>query len=382
MKRLRKFLLRAGLAVLAEFRVAATSPAVLLVLAGGVGVYGVLYNLLYAPERVEDVPVVVVDCARTALTRRVASLVDAAPEVAVVGVTGNYAEAREMTQSGHTFGVVMLPSDFESRLRRGEQAWILSVGSTTNFLNYEAVQSAVAGAMLTLEDELHASMAVFLPAESRTTLTRPTAVEVVGEALSNPSHGYARYLLPPVLVIILFQTLMLAVGMTDASRPRLRMRPSRAAAEVVGRTLVWTVIYGVLAVWMLGFVPQLFGLPHSTHFVSVAAVVVPFLIATTLLALCFARMFSDPEVVPIGVAFFSVGLVFLSGVSYPLSLLPEPWHTLRLVFPSSAATFAMVKVGSLGATAADCAGEIAALWIQCTVYGVVAVRVMGAQRTK
>ena len=116
MKRLRKFLLRAGLAVLAEFRVAATSPAVLLVLAGGVGVYGVLYNLLYAPERVEDVPVVVVDCARTALTRRVASLVDAAPEVAVVGVTGNYAEAREMTQSGQTFGVVMLPSDFESRL--------------------------------------------------------------------------------------------------------------------------------------------------------------------------------------------------------------------------------------------------------------------------
>ena len=374
--------MRVGLAALAEFRVAATSPAVLLVLAGGVGLYGVLYNLLYAPERVEGVPVVVVDCAHTALTRRVVSLVDAAPEVAVVGVTGNYAEAREMTQRGRAFGVVVLPEDFESRLRRGEQAWILSVGSTTNFLNYEAVQSAVAGAMLTLEDELHASMAVFLPAESRAALTRPTAVEVVGEALANPSHGYARYLLPPVLVIILFQTLMLAVGMTDAARPRLRLRPPRATAEVVGRVLVWCVVYGVFAVWMLGFVPRLFDLPHSNDFASVAAVVLPFLIATTLLALSFARLFSDPEVVPIGVAFFSVGLVFLSGVSYPLSLLPEPWHTLRLVFPSSAATFAMVKVGSLGASAADCAGEIAALWIQCAVYGIVAVRVMTAYRTK
>ena len=175
---------------------------------------------------------------------------------------------------------------------------------------------------------------------------------------------------------------MLAVGMTDAARPRLRLRPSRATAEVVGRVLVWCVVYGVFAVWMLGFVPRLFDLPHSNDFVSVVAVVLPFLIATTLLALSFARLFSDPEVVPIGVAFFSVGLVFLSGVSYPLSLLPEPWHTLRLVFPSSAATFAMVKVGSLGASAADCAGEIAALWIQCAVYGVVAVRVMTAYRTK
>jgi ABC-2 type transport system permease protein len=382
MKRLRHFLLRVGLALLAEFRVVATSPAVLLVLAGGVGLYSVLYNLLYAPERVEGVPVVVVDCARTALTRRVTSLVDAAPEVAVVGVTGNYAEAREEMQRGEVFGVVVLPEDFESRLRRGNQAWILSVGSTTNFLNYEAVQSAVAGAMLTLEDELHASMAVFLPAESRAALTRPTAVEVVGEALYNPSHGYARYLLPPVLVIILFQTLMLAVGMTDAMRPRLRMRPLCATAEVVGRVLMWCVVYGVFAVWMLGFVPRLFGLPHSADFASVAAVVLPFLIATTLLALSFARLFSDPEVVPIGVAFFSVGLVFLSGVSYPLSLLPEPWHTLRLALPSSVATFAMVKVGSMGATAADCAGEIVALWIQCAVYGVVAVWVMTAPRTK
>ncbi|MBR5454884.1 MAG: hypothetical protein IKV60_03735, partial [Rikenellaceae bacterium] len=63
-------------------------------------------------------------------------------------------------------------------------------------------------------------------------------------------------------------------------------------------------------------------------------------------------------------------------------LLPEPWHTLRLVFPSSAATFAMVKVGSLGASAADCASEITALWIQCAVYGIVAVRIMTAYRTK
>ena len=46
MKWLKHFLMRVGLAALAEFRVAATSPAVLMVRAGGEGLYGVLYNLL------------------------------------------------------------------------------------------------------------------------------------------------------------------------------------------------------------------------------------------------------------------------------------------------------------------------------------------------
>ena len=44
-----------------EFRAIATNYAVLLVLVGGVFVYGLLYNYMYAPNVVREVPIAVVD---------------------------------------------------------------------------------------------------------------------------------------------------------------------------------------------------------------------------------------------------------------------------------------------------------------------------------
>ena len=44
-----------------EFKTIAGSYAILLVLMGGIFVYGLLYNYMYAPDLVRKVPVAVVD---------------------------------------------------------------------------------------------------------------------------------------------------------------------------------------------------------------------------------------------------------------------------------------------------------------------------------
>ena len=44
-----------------EFRVMCTRYSILLVLSGGIFVYGLLYNYMYAPNVVRDAPVAVVD---------------------------------------------------------------------------------------------------------------------------------------------------------------------------------------------------------------------------------------------------------------------------------------------------------------------------------
>ena len=46
------------------------------------------------------------------------------------------------------------------------------------------------------------------------------------------------------------------------------------------------------------------------------------------------------------IAFFSVGLIFLSGVSYPLELMPWYWRAAHYVFPAAPGTLAFVKVNS------------------------------------
>lgn len=53
------------------------------------------------------------------------------------------------------------------------------------------------------------------------------------------------------------------------------------------------------------------------------------------------------------IAFFSVGLIFLSGVSYPLELMPWYWRAAHYIFPAAPGTLAFVKANSMGASVSD-----------------------------
>ena len=53
-----------------EFRVICTRYSILLVLSGGIFVYGLLYNYMYAPNIVTDAPVAVVDNSHSSLSRQ------------------------------------------------------------------------------------------------------------------------------------------------------------------------------------------------------------------------------------------------------------------------------------------------------------------------
>ena len=77
-----------------EFRAISTNYAVLLVLVGGVFAYGLLYNYMYAPNVVREVPIAVVDHSHTALSREYVRLLDATPDVAVAYQAQDMHEAK------------------------------------------------------------------------------------------------------------------------------------------------------------------------------------------------------------------------------------------------------------------------------------------------
>ena len=66
-----------------EFLAISTSYAVLLVLMGGIFVYGLLYNYMYAPNIVTDVPVAVVDNSHSELSRDFIRWLDATPQAEI-----------------------------------------------------------------------------------------------------------------------------------------------------------------------------------------------------------------------------------------------------------------------------------------------------------
>ena len=96
--------------------------------------------------------------------------------------------------------------------------------------------------------------------------------------------------------------------------------------------------------------------------------IVPFLMSTSFLGLTASRYFTDAEAPLLLIAFFSVGLIFLSGISYPLELMPWYWRAMHYLLPAAPGTLAFVKLNSMGANLADIRPEFTALWVQTLVY--------------
>lgn len=366
-----------------EFRVIATSYAVLLVLVGGVFAYGVLYNYMYAPNVVREVPVAVVDHSLSTLSREYIRLLDATPEVAVTRHAQDMMEAKELMLRAQVYGILYLPRDFDERVLQGEVAVYPFYAATDAFLYYEAMERANLEVMETMDGIYRMQLLELLPIQGLAAVATQSPVTVVGTALYNPMEGYGIYLIPSVLMIIIFQTLMLLVAMMAGSEyrhgslvpyARIRRRYSEIAMSLVcGKSLAYAFLYGIFSFFLVGLLPLIFDIPHGASWGALAMLLVPYILATSFLGLAMSRWYTDAEAPVLLIAFFSIGLIFLSGVSYPLELMPWYWKAAHYVIPAAPAVLAYVQLGSMDASLHDVWPQLLALYVQMVVYFILAV---------
>ncbi len=362
-----------------ECRSILRSLPVLLVMGGGIFLYGFLYNYMYSPNVLREVPVGVVDESRTPLSRQYIRLLDATPQVRVQGVMTDMPQARERMRKGEVAGIVYLPEDLEAKVGRGEEAVFVSCNPTMAFLSYANIKEASSGAMLALDTQVRPNQVVFLDAEVVQPVVNTPSIPVQGVALYNESGGYATYLIPSVLMAILFQTMLMVISMRCGKECEEGMRPlwqvtrrdsswGMAMNVVVGKSVVYVGFYALFSVFLLGLLPLLFDLPHLASPLLLVQLLTPYLFATAFFGLACSPFFKDSDAPLLLIAFFSVGLLFLSGISWPLELMPWPWRALHAIIPAPVGILAFVKVNSMGAGLMDISREMMLLWGQCVVY--------------
>ena len=83
--------------------------------------YPILYALIYNPEVVRDVPMVVVDNARTPLSRELCRNMDASPNAKIVSYCANMDEAKKMMYEKNCYGIMLIPEKKKKKLMQGEQ---------------------------------------------------------------------------------------------------------------------------------------------------------------------------------------------------------------------------------------------------------------------
>lgn len=366
-----------------EYQSILHSLPILVVLGGGIFLYGMLYNYMYSPNVLREVPVVVVDESQTPLSRHYIRLLDATPQVRVQGVITNMPEARKRMKETEVVGILSIPANFDAKVGREEEAVFVSFNSTMAFLSYAALKEAFSGAMLALDDSVRPYQMVFLNPNVVQPVINTPSIQVQGIALYNESGGYATYLIPAVLMVIIFQTMVMVISMRCGKENEQRMRPllgvsrhdsSRGMAMniVIGKSVVYVGFYALFAIFLLGLLPLVFDLPHLASPLLLIQLMIPYLLATAFFGLACSPFCKDSDAPLLLIAFFSVGLLFLSGISWPLELMPWPWQLLHCLLPAPVGVLAFVKATSMGADISDISREMILLWGQCAVYFIVA----------
>lgn len=341
--------------------------------------YPLLYAFIYTNEVVHEVPVAVVDDCRSAQSRDYLRRLDATAEVKIISHCANMTEAEALIRQREAYGAVYIPRDFSRRLARGEQVAVSAYADLGGMLYYKAVLTANTNVSLDMNAEIKVERAGGTTAEEDRVAEHPIRYEEV--SLFNPQTGFAAFLIPAVLMLIIQQTLLLGVGMAAGTAREKNNygflvpihRRYRGVMRIVwGKAMAYLMIYVVMAAYLLCAVPYFFNFISLVTLSQLALFSLPYLLSCIFFSMTLSVMMRYRENVMLLVVFSSVMLLFMSGVSWPQSNIPAFWQGVSWLFPSTFGIRGFVRMNSMGATLTDVSTEYRALWIQTIVYFVLA----------
>ena len=133
-----------------EYRTLLQSKGALMTLVLTVMVYSFLYPAPYLNEVLRDVPLAVVDCDHSALSRQLSRMLDATEHIRVAAKPGSLVEAKAAFFRNEISGILVIPENFQRDVRRNERVMVAAYYDTSNMYIFRQLRSGVTFATRTL----------------------------------------------------------------------------------------------------------------------------------------------------------------------------------------------------------------------------------------
>lgn len=338
--------------------------------------YPLLYSFIYNNEVVRDAKLVVVDQSDSFLSREFTRRVNATADVEVVSTCTDMAEAKRYLDEKKAYGILYFPESFSKEVYRGEQATVSLYCDMSSLLFYKAFLLSATEVSLDLGREIQLSHLSSSSEKQDEITVNPIPYESV--ALFNPQNGFASFLVPAILILVIQQTLVLGIGMlggTVREENRLETLPQSVGRHfhgtlriVFGKSLTYLMIYILVCIWALAVVPKLFALPQIGDPLTLLLFVLPYLLACIFFAMTLAGFMTTRESPMLVFVFTSVLFLFISGISWPKEAIPPFWKAIGYLFPSTPGIQGFVRINTCGATLNEVAFEYRMLWVQAGIY--------------
>lgn len=342
----------------------------------GMITYPVAYSIGYLKEIVRDIPVAVVDLDHTTLSRQYSRITDAVEQVKVTCKPGSLKEASDLFYKGDIAGIIMIPAGFEKDVYSGRQGGVTVYSDAGHFLLYKQVYAAsvyasqVFGAGISVRNLLNKGETM----EQALAERDPLKVKIYN--LYNPAGGYATFVVPGILLIVIQQTLLIGIGLLGgkhnernsyhylASATHQRWAPLKV---VIGQASAYSFIYLFTSFCIVGLFYKLIAFPDKGGYWATYFLLIPYLFTISFLGITIGLLFKRRAHALLFLVFISPSIFFISGAAWPAQALPPLLRTLSWFFPSTPMIGAFIRTRIMGADLHAVSFEYRIMLIQMVV---------------
>lgn len=341
--------------------------------------YPLIYSLIYNPELVRDVKMVVVDHDCTPLSRELVRRMDATEQVRIIGYAAQMGEARRAMAEHECFGILEIPEHFERDATDGVGTQMVLYSDMSLLLRYRSFLLAATNVSLSMGSELLTrTLDRTLPLAETVAVGDPMGIDAI--EMGDITSGFDSFIMPGIVVLILQQSLILAIGMVGGARREYPYimgvnplkRPHHTLARMLGQMLCFFLLAILPAIWVLHYVPLIFAFPMAGSPFEEMLFITPVILASIAMGMCLQVIVHGRENVFIIWVVTSVIFLFLSGLTWPRFSMTPVWKTISDLVPATWGVEGFIRMNSNGASLSQVAPDYRASWILTGAYTIVA----------
>lgn len=311
-----------------EFRVIFTSFAIALVIVGGNIFYAFFYPSPYLNDVVFRQKIAFVDEDKSALSRQFYFYANANFKLNL-NSQDSIASARKMLENNEIFGILYIPKDFEKKALTAALPEVYYIANNAYFLIYGTIIDGLNNAASELKNDILTNRAKW-DLSSDFSLQKGDLIIPNFIALFNANLGYLNYILAVVLLLILHQTIIIAIGILSgiqyqqfsqhkdfSDKNKFYFLNANPFSVILARVVAFFSIYFLIFLFYFGFIYSFYELNLFAKSLEILAFGAAFLVSSICFGAFLALLFSRREFLPQIAIVMSMPLLFSLGVFYP-----------------------------------------------------------------
>jgi ABC-2 type transport system permease protein len=321
--------------------------------------------------------VAVVDLDHSVTSRKYASMIDASAELNITCKPESLQKAEDLFMANKINGVVLIPSGFEKNILSGERTNIAVYADASYFLKYknEILATTYSNAYFNGGVSVLRYMAEGKSMEQAKLSIDPLPAQT--HILYNPSSAYGSFIMPGLILIIIQQTLLIGMGVLGGSFSESKSSPfllkginrrKEILPYLAGKTGAYLFISCLNIAFAVILVHHWFHYPDKASMLDVSLLLFPYLLSVIFLGIGISTLFKHRESALVFMVFLSPIALFLSGLSWPVSAMPDWIVTFSKIFPSTTVIPAYLRLRTMGAGIAEVKTELLQLYLQAAIY--------------